>query len=124
MAFYDRTMQSLARRADSIDDYWNRFRTTCRPPGPFTSGGREWFSVWDRPPAIDLRDGQCVQWVGELTQLANGVRVSMSAADETARAASVYPASDAISAGSIGWIGMGGSDESPVAIPIYLITDH
>jgi len=91
VASYERTMQSLARRADSIDDYWNRFRTTCRPPGPFTSGGREWFSVWDRPPAIDPRDGQCVQWVGELTQLANGVRLSMSAADETARAASVYP---------------------------------
>ena len=90
-AFYERTMLSLARRADSIDDYWNRFRATCRPPGPFTSGGREWFSVWERAPVIDPRDGQCVQWVSELTQLANGIRASMSAADETARAASVYP---------------------------------
>ena len=90
-AFYERTMQSLARRADSIDDYWGRFRAACHPPGPFTSGGREWFSVWDRPPAIDPRDTRCTQWVTEITQLANGIRVSMSAADETARAAAVYP---------------------------------
>ena len=89
--FYERTMQSLARRADSIDDYWGRFRAACRPPGPFTSGGREWFSVWDRPPAIDPRDTRCTHWVSEITQLANGIRVSMSAADETARAAAVYP---------------------------------
>jgi S1-C subfamily serine protease len=90
-ASYDRAMQSVARRADSIDDYWTRFRAACRPAGPFTSGGREWFSVWERPPAIDLRDGQCTQWVTELTRLANGVRGSMLSADETARTAAVYP---------------------------------
>ena len=90
-AFYDRAMQSIARQADSIDDYWSRFRTTCRPPGPFASGGREWFTIWDRPPTVDLRDGQCTQWIDELTRLANGVRASMALADETARAASVYP---------------------------------
>jgi S1-C subfamily serine protease len=90
-AFYDRAMQTLARRADSIDDYWNRFRAACRPAGPFTSGDREWFTIWDRLPAVDPRDGQCTQWLTELTQLANSVRASMSSADETARTAAVYP---------------------------------
>ena len=84
-------MQSIARRADVIDDYWNRFRAACRPAGPFTSGDREWFSVLDRQPAVDPRSGQCTQWVAELMQLANGVRTSMGSADETARAAAVYP---------------------------------
>ena len=90
-AFYDRTMQSLARRADSIDEYWGRFRTSCRPPGSFTGGDREWFAVWDRRPAVDPRDVHCTQWLNEITELANGLKGSMSAADETARAAAVYP---------------------------------
>ena len=90
-ASYDREMEAVARRADSLDDYWTRFRSTCRPPGPFTSGDREWFTVWDRRPAIDARDGQCTQWIDDIVRLANAVRVSMSSADETARAAAVYP---------------------------------
>jgi S1-C subfamily serine protease len=91
VAFYDRTMQSLARRAESLDDYWTRFRHTCRPSVPPTSGDREWFVVLDRPPTIDPRDSQCMQWLADVTQLANGIRASMASADETARAASVYP---------------------------------
>jgi S1-C subfamily serine protease len=90
-AFYDRTMRSLANRADSIDEYWGRFRTACRPTGTFTGGDREWFAVWDRLPAVDPRDGRCTQWLNEITGLANGLRASMSSADETARAAAVYP---------------------------------
>ncbi len=90
-AFYDRTMKSLANRADSIDEYWGRFRTSCRPAGTFTGGDREWFAIWDRKPAIDPRDAQCTQWLNEITQHANGLRASMSSADETARAAAVYP---------------------------------
>jgi S1-C subfamily serine protease len=90
-AFYDRAMQSLSRRADSIDDYWNRFRVTCRPAGPSTSGGRGWFAVWERTPVMDSSDTRCVQWLNEITQVAGGMRASMSSTDETARAAGVYP---------------------------------
>ena len=46
-------MRSLANRADSIDEYWGRFRTSCRPAGTFTGGDREWFAVWDRLATVD-----------------------------------------------------------------------
>ena len=84
-------MQSLARRADSIDEYWGRFRTVV-PPGRAVHERRSRVVCGlGRPPAIDPRDAQCTQWLNEITQLANGLRASMSSADETARAAAVYP---------------------------------
>jgi S1-C subfamily serine protease len=91
IALYDRTMQSLAQRAESLDEYWGRFRASCRPNVAVTSGDREWFAVLDRPPALDAKVRNCTEWLGDIMQIANGIRGSMTAADEAARAASVYP---------------------------------
>jgi hypothetical protein len=90
-AIYDRALQALARRADSIDDYWDRFRVACRPAGPFTGGARAWFGVRERMPAMGSRDTRCVQWLHDITQHAAAMRTAMSSSDETARAAGVYP---------------------------------
>jgi hypothetical protein len=84
-------MQAAAKRADSIDDDWDNFRQDCRVTVPATSGDREWFVVWDRQPAFNGADPQCVRLIAGITQVATGIRGAMMSADEAARAASVYP---------------------------------
>jgi S1-C subfamily serine protease len=88
---FDRAMQSLARRADSLDEDWDRFRASCHVAAIPNAGDREWFGVWERPPAIDSRDVHCSRFLQDVTSIANSVRTSMTSADETARGASVIP---------------------------------
>jgi S1-C subfamily serine protease len=88
---FERVMQAAAKRADSLDDYWNRFRAACRATAPSNGGDREWFGVWDRPPSFNTADVQCTRWVSDITQIAGGIRAAMVSADEAARTASVYP---------------------------------
>jgi S1-C subfamily serine protease len=88
---YERVMQAAAKRADSLDDYWARFRTVCGAVARGGSGDREWFGVWDRPPSFNTADAQCTRWLSDITQIATGIRQAMTSADEAARTASVYP---------------------------------
>ena len=90
-AQYERVLQAAARRADSLDDYWQRFRASCRPTVAPNGGDREWFGIWDRPPAINTADAQCAKWLADVTKIAGEVRSVMGQADEGARAAGVYP---------------------------------
>ena len=90
-AQFERVMQAAARRADSLDDYWTRFRNACRATAAPNGGDREWFGVWDRPPSFNTADAQCSRWLSDIAQLAGAVRTAMTSADETARTASVYP---------------------------------
>jgi len=90
-AQYERVLQAAARRADSLDDYWQRFRAACRPDVPRNGGDREWFGVWDHPPSINTADVRCTQWLADATKIAEGIRAAMAQGDEAARAAGVYP---------------------------------
>jgi S1-C subfamily serine protease len=90
-AQFERVMQAAAKRADSLDDYWGRFRAACGVTGRGGSGDREWFGVWDRPPSFNTADAQCTRWLSDITQIATGIRQAMTSADEAARTASVYP---------------------------------
>lgn len=88
---FERVMQAAAKRADSLDDYWARFRAGCGVTPAPNGGDREWFGVWDRPPSFNTADAQCSRWLSDVTQVASGIRQAMMAADEAARVASVYP---------------------------------
>jgi S1-C subfamily serine protease len=90
-AQFERVLQAAARRADSLDDYWTRFRNACRATVAPNGGDREWFGVWDRPPSFNTADAQCTRWLSDITEMAGVVRTAMASADETARTASVYP---------------------------------
>jgi S1-C subfamily serine protease len=90
-AQFERVMQAAARRADSLDDYWSRFRNACRVTVEPNGGDREWFGVWDRPPSFNTADAQCTSWLSDIRQMAGAVRTAMASADEVARTASVYP---------------------------------
>jgi S1-C subfamily serine protease len=90
-AQFERVMQAAAKRADSLDDYWTRFRVACGAAPTPNGGDREWFGVWDRPPSFNTADAQCARWLSDITQIAGPIRQAMVAADEAARVASVYP---------------------------------
>ncbi len=90
-AQYERVLQAAARRADTLDDYWQRFRASCKPTVAPNGGDREWFGVWNHAPAINSADVQCTQWLADVTKIAEGIRAAMAQADEAARAADVYP---------------------------------
>ena len=90
-AQFERVMQAADRRADSLDDYWTRFRNACRAAAAPSGGDREWFGVWDRPPSFNTADAQCTRWLSDITQMAGAIRTAMISADEAARTASVYP---------------------------------
>jgi len=89
---YDRTVQAVARQSDQIDDYWNRFKTSCLAPTPgLAKYDREWFCLLDSrlpsgPPSV-----QCNLWASDLAQFASQVRTTMTEAEEAARRADVYP---------------------------------
>ena len=88
---YERTLQALARRADQIDEHWDRFKAACFNTPVAASGDREWFVVFDRRPSLQAGIPGCGAWLNDIDQLAGGVRATMNAAEEAARRAAVYP---------------------------------
>jgi len=88
---YDQIIAQLARRADSMDDYWRRFKSSCYR-GPVGSGyDREWFALFD-PRAMrgSVAEG-CSNAFADAQQQANEIRAGVAAAGEAARKADVYP---------------------------------
>jgi hypothetical protein len=88
---FDRAMQMLGGRADEIDSAWATFRKRCSPRARAASGDREWFGVWDDRAQLVGPAGDCAAWLDEIVLAANHVRSAMTAADELARRAEVYP---------------------------------
>jgi S1-C subfamily serine protease len=85
------SLAELARHADALDDYWQRFRRSCylgRVTGSFE---REWFAVF-QPRALP---GQVAAGCGaafeEIKRQASDIRDAVLSGDETARQADVYP---------------------------------
>jgi S1-C subfamily serine protease len=106
VAAYDAQLKSVQPRADQIDDYWDRFKRSCN----VTAGGggdRQWFGLWSQRPEIRSAIPDCGVWLNDLVQLATGVRTTMTAAEESARRAGVYPgdARDLRKKYRLGWDG-------------------
>jgi hypothetical protein len=88
---YDQVVGQLARRADALDDYWRRFKTTCYRGSVAGSFDREWFALFDsRNMRGSVLEG-CANAFSDAQQQANAVRDGVVTADEAARRADVYP---------------------------------
>jgi S1-C subfamily serine protease len=88
---YDQIIAELSRRADAMDDYWRRFKSSCYR-GPVGGGyDREWFALFE-PRAMRgaVLEG-CSNAFADAQQQANEIRAGVLAADESARKADVYP---------------------------------
>jgi S1-C subfamily serine protease len=87
---YEQIIARLARRADAMDDYWRRFRSSCYRGAVGGGYDRDWFALFD-PRAMRgaLLEG-CSNAFADVQQQANEIRGGVVAADEAARRADVY----------------------------------
>ena len=93
LALYERVMSEAARRADSLDDYWDRFSKVCLKTPVRTGGDRPWFAIWERAFPTDAVGPACVNDFEAFRDAADVIRVRVTQADEAARRAGVYPGS-------------------------------
>jgi S1-C subfamily serine protease len=88
---YEQTMAELARRAQSFDADWERFRSSCYS-GPISgSFDHEWFALLSERALPGAVARQCSNYHAEFTQVARQFQDAMLRADEAARQAGVYP---------------------------------
>jgi S1-C subfamily serine protease len=88
---YEGQLQAISRRADQLDDYWTRFKTSCNASPATTNGDREWFGAWQRRPEFKARVSGCNEWLNDIVQLSTEVKTQMGNAEEAARRAGVFP---------------------------------
>ena len=88
---FDQVIGLLARRADALDDYWRRFKSTCYRGAVAGGYDREWFAIFDPRAMRGAVVEGCSNAFADARQQANDVRAGVIAADEAARRADVYP---------------------------------
>lgn len=103
-AQFEQTTQSVARQADAIDAWWQRYQAGCATRAVRrVSGGRDWFGIWTVPAAgrpdtafdsafadSDARP-ECRAARASVIAAALPVRTVMSQAEERARRDGVPP---------------------------------
>jgi S1-C subfamily serine protease len=88
---FEQTIAQLTRRADALDDYWRRFRSSCYT-GPIAGTfDREWFAFFEPRAMQGAVANSCRNAFSEMQQQANAVRDGVVSAEEAARRADVYP---------------------------------
>ena len=88
---YEQTITQLARRADVLDDYWRRFRSSCYRGAISGTFDREWFAIFDARAMQGVVVNGCSSAFADAQQQANNVRDGVVSAEEAARRADVYP---------------------------------
>ena len=89
---YDQAIAALARTADSLDDYWRKFKSACYE-GRVAGGSfdREWFALWDPRAMQGAVSPGCEQSFATARGAAQDIRTGVLNAQEAARRAGVYP---------------------------------
>jgi V8-like Glu-specific endopeptidase len=91
-AAYEQTMAELGRRADGLDEYWDRVKSTCLVEKNVAApGDREWFAVWEPDFPTNPVIPACTDMYRDFLKAAQTVRDRMVQAEEDARRAGVYP---------------------------------
>jgi S1-C subfamily serine protease len=93
LALFERVMMEAGRRADALDDYWDRFAKVCLREPLRTGGDRAWFAIWERGFPTDAVSPACVSDFQSFRDAADVLRMRLMQADEAARRAGVYPGS-------------------------------
>ena len=89
---YGAALQQIARGADQLDAYWNRYAATCVASAS-SAGDRAWFAVLE-PNGVRINGGSeynCGSWMDTLQQNASVLRGQVAQATEIARRDGVYP---------------------------------
>ena len=88
---YEQTIAQLAKRADALDDYWRRFRTSCYRGPIVGTFDREWFAFFEPRAMQGSVANGCGSAFSDTQQQANAVRDGVARAEEAARRGDVYP---------------------------------
>ena len=85
---YEQAMAQLARRADSLENAWRQYGTSCYKGRAAGGLDRTWFVVFDEPGSVSPG---CDRWFADFRRQAAEVASGVIAAEELARQADVYP---------------------------------
>jgi len=88
---FEQAMAVEGQKADALDDYWSRFRTSCYQGTISAAFDRSWFAVFDARAMPGAVAPGCSTAFDEIRQRAAAIRDDVRALDERARQADVYP---------------------------------
>jgi len=88
---YEQLLAGLARRADQLDRYWQRFKVECYEGKIAGNFDREWFSFFEPRMMQGAVSPGCGANFNEARTEANVIRNGVESAEEAARQADVYP---------------------------------
>ncbi|HEY7170324.1 MAG TPA: trypsin-like peptidase domain-containing protein [Vicinamibacterales bacterium] len=88
---FETAMMQLARAADSLDDYWRQFRSSCYSGGVSGAYDREWLATLNPHGLQGPVATGCEGAFDRVKQEAMAIRNGVIAADERARRADVFP---------------------------------
>ena len=88
---YEQALVQLARRADGLDEYWQRFKSGCDTRRVSGSYEREWFAIWEARAMQGAMSAACGDALGDLQRTAAEIRDQVLAAEEAGRQADIYP---------------------------------
>ena len=88
---FDKAMAQLARQADALDRNWNNFKRVCYAGKVVGSFDHEWYALFDQRAMQGQIIVGCNLPFSDLERDARDIRDAISAADEAARRADVFP---------------------------------
>ena len=88
---YEQALTRVARRADALDLDWPRFKSECYGGKIIGSFEREWYALYEPRAMPGMVAPGCEVVLADLRRIADAIRAEMTAQNEAARRAGVYP---------------------------------
>ena len=106
---YQQTIEALARQADQLDGRWITFKRSCYEGRVIGSFDREWFALWEPRAMPGAVSPSCGAIFNDVRRVAENIRNAVTAAEEAARQADVYPGTrrDILRTNRLDYVGWG-----------------
>jgi hypothetical protein len=88
---YEQILTQLGQRADALDGRWRNFKSSCYEGRVVGSFDRDWFALWEPRAMQGTVSPGCGPYFNEIRREAFAIRDAVSAAEEAARRADVFP---------------------------------
>jgi S1-C subfamily serine protease len=88
---YEAAIGQLAQRADEVDGQWKSFVAQCYQGRIVGTFDRPWFALWDSRAMQGAVGSSCTPYFDDIRRRATDIQRAVTAADEVARAADIYP---------------------------------
>ena len=86
---YEESVLMLAKRADSVEENWRKFKPECYPGEQQVLADREWFALASGPPPRIKSLARCKSWMQYFYDWAEETKSALGTYEETALAAGV-----------------------------------